>query len=574
MKRHRHPHRLLPLSLLLIFSLFVPACYQPGGPVPEAPQTAPARVPVPQLVTVELETLPSPYPRNNGEIPAGSYTDWDCDQIRFLRYRPETGGAPKAVDAVLVLIPGYMGGANSFDYLARQIVSMAEADPAKGGIEVWAIDRRTNCLEDLTGVNAAEAAGDPALAVDYYYNGLVLEGRTFQGFRDEEDVPFLSEFGLALLMNDIQQIIQSKIPDAVQRKSSVFVGGHSAGGGFASFFAGWDFDGVAATEADAGFNNCAGLVGLDGNVGSRSGTFIEQAEYDQRLADIRAGDEPRLNLFLGVTPETLGLFEIIALYAGLFPDEESTMAREVPYSPAVASLIRLLHSRDLGYYLVDKPAFKDFRYTNEAVLGIFFDDNYNPVRILQASMGFLQGGPVVEKVFPGDLAEIIGLPGIQEDGLFIPWDAGPPLLPGTGPLYSWVNYDEVGNLSHPLYQDTTGTITYTSWREEVSDIQDVALSLFNGPSNFMEWYYTSRISLDSQAASAPYNTDRGLNFLHNDRIEDLPRLNLSASLLEGYNHQDVLFAAVDRPSHRESEIAGPLLDFLLTHSGGSVLPLD
>jgi hypothetical protein len=557
----------VPLCLVLILT----ACYMPGGPVPESPLAPAGRDPIPQAVIVEEELIYSPYPRDNGEIPDSLICGWDCDSIRFTRYRPETVGAPKEVQAILVLIPGYMGGANSFDYLGRQLVSMAEADPGVGSLEVWAVDRRTNCLEDLSGMNAAEAAGDPGMAVDYYYHGTEVEGHTFQGFLGEQDLPFLSEFGLKLLMDDVQAIINTKIPSEADRKATVFVGGHSAGGGYASYFAGWDFDGNPATDGDAGFSNCAGLIGLDGRVGSRSGTYIEEPEYVRQLADIRSGAAPRLNLLMGVTPEALALFEIIGMYAHMFPDVESTLAQDVPYSGAVSSLIRLLHSRDVFHYLLGTPAFADFRYTNEAVLGVFFDDNFNPVGILETSMGFLQGGPVVAKDFPGDLADALGLFGIKKDGVFIPWDAGPANALGTGPLYSWVNFDEVGNALDPDYQDTTGSVTYTNWREEMVDIQDVALSLYQGDTNFPEWYYTSRISLDGQAASAPYRADYGLCFFHNDRIENLPLLNINASEREGYNHQDVLFAAVDRPSHRENEVLAPMMDFVFANSGGSVV---
>ncbi len=561
----------LQIVWILVVSMFLlPACYQPGGPVPEAPVDPADLEPISQAVIVEEELVYSPYPRDNGEIPAGLICGWDCDYIRFTRYRPETVGAPKAVEAILVLIPGFMGGANSFDYIGRQLVSMAEADAGVGSLEVWALDRRTNCLEDLTGMNAAEAAGDPSIVVDYYYRGAEVNGKVFQGFLGEPDVPFLSEFGLKLLMDDVRTIIAEMLPGTADPKETVFVGGHSAGGGYASHFAGWDFDGNETTEADAGFNLCAGLIGLDGRVGARTGTYIEESEYTQRVAEIRSGAASRLSLLLGVTPEALALFELLGMNAHLFPDDESVLARDVPYSDSVASLMRLLHSRDLPHFLTDTPSFADFRYTNEAVLGAFFDDNFNPVGILQTSMGFLQGGAVVEKEFPGELADLLGLFGIDTDGLFIPWDAGPPTDLGTGPLYSWVNFDEVGNASDPNYLDTAGIQLYTTWREEMVDIQDVAVSLYWGDTNFPEWYYTTRIGLDSQAASGPYASGYGLNFLHNDRIEDLPLLNINASDIEGYNHQDVLFAAADRPGHRESEVLGPMMDFVFANSTGSV----
>ena len=112
---------------VLFFSVFaLAACYQPGGPEPQAPVDAADLVPIPQAVIVEEELIYSPYPRDNGAIPGTLVTGWDCDYIRFTRFRPDTGGAPEPVNAILVLIPGYMGGANSFDYIGRQLVSMAE----------------------------------------------------------------------------------------------------------------------------------------------------------------------------------------------------------------------------------------------------------------------------------------------------------------------------------------------------------------------------------------------------------------------------------------------------------------
>ena len=564
------------ILLVLALSVFgLTACYEPGGPIPETPVDPAAKDPIPSAVIVEevlIQDGETEYSRENGEIPAGLNCGWNCDAIRFTRYRPYKEGTPKEVNAILVLIPGYMGGANSFDYIGRQLVSMAEDDKEEGkSLEVWAVDRRTNCLEDLTGMNAAEDDGDPGTAVDYYYNSVEVAGQTFQGFLGENDVPFLSEFGLKLLMDDIQKIVTEMIPNPVDRKATVFIGGHSAGGGYASYFAGWDRDGDELTEDDAGFNNCAGLIGLDGRVGARSVSDLEEAEYVQRLADIRSGAAPRLNLLMGVTPEALALFEIIGMNAHMFPDAESTLSEDAPYSGAVSSLIRLLHSRDLSHYIKGIPLFEHFRYTNEAALGIFFDDNFNPVSILQTSIGFLRGGAVVQKDFPGDLADLLGLFGIVKEGLFIPWDAGERQDLGNGPLYSWVNFDEVGNASDPDYQDTTGTLTYTNWREEMVDVQDVAVSLYWGDTNFPEWYYTSRIGLDSQAATTPFAPGHGLNFLHNDRIEDLPLLNINASDREGYNHQDVLFAAADRPSHRPSEVLGPMMDFVFLNSAGSVV---
>src|SRR5262245_50174780 len=47
---------------------------------------------------------------------------------------------------VLILIPGFLGGASTFDPLARDLVLAF-----RGELEVWAVDRRPNQLEDRLG---------------------------------------------------------------------------------------------------------------------------------------------------------------------------------------------------------------------------------------------------------------------------------------------------------------------------------------------------------------------------------------------------------------------------------------
>jgi hypothetical protein len=571
-------------------------CYVPGGPIPEDPLPPAAREPIPEKVIVEEEEIYSPAPQGNGVLPPE-----ECDWIRFVRYRPETlDGQPKEVDAILVLLPGYMGGANEFDYMGRQMVSMAEAGGA-GSIEVWAMDRRPNCLEDLTGVKGAEEAGelpDPTIAVDYYYYGSSIGGQTFAGFLQELQMPFLSEFGLKLIMEDVYTVITEKLPNQDDRSASVFVGGHSLGTPLTGLFAGWDFDGDPDTLDDAGFRNCAGLVLLDGPVfysDLEKFNNITEADYFQRITYIRTGAAPLLDMFTGVTPEAMNLLEILGLYAAAAPDEESTVLREVPYSGDVDYLISLLHSKDLGNFLVGKPAARDFRYTNEAALGVFMDDNFQPVMMLQASLGFLHGGPVVAKAFPGSLAGLLGLGGIDLDFLFIPWDAGPPAELGTGPLYSWVNFDEVGNAADPDYMATDGTTLYTTMEEEVTDMQDFARVLYRGPSNFTEWYFPARLRLDMGAAGSDFNELAGLTWFHNAQVDDpviafgaphgdvpdpsgweeyrqsIASTDFTGIMCPGYNHLDINCAAVDRPSHRENLVFAPLLDFLLTRSTGTVL---
>ena len=556
-------------ALLLFLSMIAcsaTACYNPGGPVPENPLPPAEREPLPQSVVVEEQTIYAPAPRGNGAPPP------ECDYIHYLRYRPQTAdGLPKQVRAILVLLPGYGGGAGSFDYLGRNLVSLAELNNA-GSIEVWALERRANCLEDLSAMNAAEEAHDPEVAVDYYYFNKPVNGRVFPGFLRQDEVPFLSEFGLQLFMDDIFSVIFTKIPDPAVRKNTVFIGGHSLGGPLSALFAGWDRDGNAQTPDDAGYNNCAGLIGLEGRVSGLSVATLTEAAYTRRLADIRSGASPRYQQLAGITPEALALLEMMGMFAAFAPDDESTLFQRVPYSRDVEQLIRAIHSRDLLQYLTGKPAFTDYRYTNEALLGIFIDDNFQPVPIMQASLGFLYGGPVVPKTFLQFPAGLTGGGSGADGKLFIAGDSGTPGNPGSGPLYKWANFDEIGDAADPDYEDTSGTLTYTTAGSEVTDMQDFARLLFQGPLNFPEWYYTARFSLDMSAAAAPFSAAYGLYYLHRDKTANLPAIQFLASEIEGYDHIDVLSAAADRPQRRKNEVLEPLLKFLLENSRGSVMP--
>jgi len=554
------------LALFFSIALAATACDNAPGPTPENPHQPPEQQPLTQSVIVDEETIYSPAPRDNGAPPP------ECDYIHFLRYRPQTrDGLPREVRAVLVLLPGYGGGAASFDYLGRNLVSLAELNNA-GSIEVWALERRGNCLEDLSGMNAAEDARNPDIAVDYYYFNEPVKGRTFPGFFSQDEVPFLSEFGLQLFMDDIFTVMSAKIPDRTLRKKTVFIGGHSLGSPLSALFAGWDRDGNPATLDDAGYNNCAGLIGLEGRVSFTAFSTLTEAAYARRLAAIRSGSSARYQQLAGITPEALALLEMMGMYAAFAPDEESTLFQRAPYSQDVGQLIRAIHSRNLVQYITGVPAFTDYRYTNEALLGIFIDDNFQPVSIMQASLGFLYGGPVVPKTFPLLFANEIGGGSGSDGKLFIAGDAGPPENPGSGPLYKWTNFDETGDAADPDYTDIAGALTYTTEDSEVTDMQDFARLLFQGPLNFPEWYYSARLGLDMSAAAAPFNSRYGLYCLHRDKTADLPAIEFLASEIKGYDHIDVLSAAVDRPQRRKNEVLEPLLKFMLENSRASVVP--
>lgn len=599
--------------LSLAFLILLAGCYEPGGPVPEGAHPPVTRdytqEDVDKVVVMEEQVIPSPLPEEWGAPEV-------CDEIHFLRFRPADGSTlhscdpskvnPQATDAMLVMLPGVLEGANGFEYLARQLIYLAKTQDDLD-IEVWAVERRNNRLEDLSAVNVIEEkleAGGMTMQeavetfVDYYYRGLPLEGHTFEGWYANEDLPFLSEFGLQLDTEDVFTVIRTLVPDPEVRREKVFVGGHSMGGPMTAYFVGWDMDGDPATTGDAGYNNCAGIFGFDTSLAPMQGSAgpfsivlppsiagkaeITEDDYVEALRALRTGaSQVVLNTPPLLGAESMDLLEAVALAAYFEPDAEATYMKEVPWSGHIQLLLNLMHSQNLGTFMLGVPQVRDFRYTNEALLGIMFDDSFAPIGMIQNSMGFLQGGSVVEKDFPlYPLNAIPGLSGMLGEGpYFIANDAGPSYFElGTGPLYSWVNFDEVGDASDPVYTDTAGEIAYTTMENEVADIRDVARVIFKGPLNLVEWYFSVRLLADFQAASLPFGPKYGLKFLHGDKVSEMPQVLFIADggvhfeedgefpgtkyILKGYNHMDVLTACANATSRRPNEVIRPLIDFV------------
>ncbi len=132
-----------------VVSLFCAPAKAGRSSPPKRLRCLPRESSLPHTVVVEEETIYSPAPAGNGQAPPA------CDYVRYLRFRPASDNdTPVPVKAVVIMIPGYIGGAGSFGYLARQLVALGgDTFP----VEVWALDRRSNCLEDQTGMQEAES---------------------------------------------------------------------------------------------------------------------------------------------------------------------------------------------------------------------------------------------------------------------------------------------------------------------------------------------------------------------------------------------------------------------------------
>ena len=549
-----------------------------------------------QAVVIKQGQLNSPLSSQFPNIPE------ECHNVQFLHYTPtlDTNNQPyqretKDADTIFFFMPGLLAGAGAFNYLAEQLV--LEAFEQQHQIaEVIVLDRRDQCLRDLAGLEKAEQQKDVSFAIDYYYNQEPINGKKFEGIKSSDDLPWLSDMGLALVQEDLMAVLSHLVPDPIQRQQKVFIGGHSLGGLLTHTFTGWDFDGDINTSDDAGYNQAAGFIRLDIDVTpkdetldnhlnyGRDGFTVDVSnnanlQYQKNITKLKEGKTSRIMEMPGMNAETFYLLEMAAMLAHWAPDEEATLINNLPVSSTTNLMLRIIHSRSITNFVTNKPGIRDFRFTNEALLGTIFDDDFMPVGILQTSLGFLQGGEINTKSFPlnptisaildfllPDLANLL-----TKDQLYIATDAKTD--DSQAPLYTWVNFSDINNDEHPL----------TTEEEEVTDIHLFAESIYKGPGTFAEWYMSARVGLELEATgeSTPI---QGLNFWHAKAARSKPLLEIVGSkglakvdesieplseliVAAGYDHVDLLSASNHHKARRENAVITPILEFAQQHKG-------
>ena len=507
-----------------------------------------------------------PLPESAGPRPAA------CDWLSYLRYRAADGPAASAdADRILVAQPGILEGAGAFDSVARNTVATAAAQGLH--IEFWALDRRSNCLEDRTGI----ASGDQHTAVDYYYRGKQVDGRTFEGFAGNEKLGWMARLGIEQTVRDQYDLLTAELPDQSLRGRKVLCGGHSLGGVVTGYFAAADFDGDPATTADAGYHQCAGYFALDTTVSTSLADLSGSIPDDTSLPDIGlgygvvqagldSGVLPRsLSAPVLLNPETMTLLAIAGMGAVRDPDAEADLPRYLPSNLNIEATNRFLFSEDTAAFLTGSPGVKDFRLTNEAVLGALLDDHSVPLAFLQSSVGFFDGGPVADKDFP------VANGSQEQPGLFGTEYKAIPDRP-EGPLYTWRNYDRVGDADDPGYRSADGT-PFTDAGKEVTDIQELARSLAEQPLDFTEQYFPTKLVTDLELATSP-QVKRLV--VHPDGLKANPTLTVLAGdgllagrvpadlhpvVADGYQHLDVLTAAPAQNDGRPEPVSTSLARF-------------
>ena len=500
----------LPLALAITF---VSACGSDSKNPPN-PTPTPAYAPPPTSLVVEdgavkirreIFLVPGVKPPKNPVAADHAETPAELDFVRVVRYRVDAD-PPKPARAIAVLMPGFLGGAGSYDPMARAIVRRSTSDDA---LEAWAIDRRSNLLEDHHGLEVAQVKKDPEIAIGYYFEDAAVEEKKFKGFLQPDELAFESEWGLATTVGDLASVIGLVAPE--DRRSRVVLVGHSLGASIVEEYAAWDFDGKP------GYADLAGLVLIDGMT-RNEGAATPPVTQDEYLKGKSAGalSVPGLDAVRSGTPYValpfLGLdiypiAAVTAMRSRLSPDAIT----DDPY-------------RDKAFLTLLSLATVP-KMTNRGAMGLAFDNESNGISFAAVSCGTSKGGPTAT------YASILGV------------TLSHPISATS--TYDWVEYDQVTPKEH-------------------TSIEDIARSWYEGPGlDFAEWYFPARLSADAPAAGSlvlkkgdwPLD-EQGLRATHGAEM-DLPILGAVAGLVADVKALDPLRALVkDVPIGAGRPLAG------------------
>lgn len=460
--------------------------------------------------------------------------DVDFNQAIYTRYflSDQDGAQP---DAVVVLIPGFEGGAATFYLLAENLLRRA-ADEANLVLEVWAVDRRSNHLEDTVGLDIAEDLNDPLVGLDFLFGdalGLEFSPALADGpdrraifYNSNQDTAFMAQWTPLVHSQDIDAVIEAARSAA--RSGNVFLGGHSAGTGFTARYAATDFN-LGGGEPDPGYKKLRGLILVEGGGASLSSEPPDEATLDliearfdgglygavrdqsprcidgqtactvaTAAADCAAFDNTSCVTPVGAFSEVPGLLstqlfavaEVNAMDASLNSDSVLSLLQYdhngVPGNNAIAKVPEL---NILTALLGSTPA------SSVTLLGKFLDDDGPAAAVasfLATSVGF--EGPVVD-----------GIATWLSKGEALP----PAALVDNGPA--------------PTSLPVSGRFGVWGKEVEPSDLEGRMIPIFyRGQTNFLDWYYpssglgvTTGLSLDTTPLSAPPPLGRGRSDIDN-----------------------------------------------------------
>jgi len=510
-----------------------------GNSVPLSPEP-----PTPAPVTLEQETVDLPSAAQPAYTPGSpgvvvdnprlitqfGGADFSLNNARYTRYFLSDEAELKP-QAIVVLIPGFFGGATEFRGLAENLIRRARADESLA-LEVWAVDRRSNQLEDTVGLDLAEEMQDPDIGLNFLFGeelGLELSEPLVDGpnrravfYNRNVDTAFIAQWTPLVYSLDFDVVVEKALATAVN--GNVFLGGHSAGTGYAARYAATDFN-LSGGEPVPGFRKLRGLILLEGGGSSNSEAPVTEetldlieARFDGALFAAVRDQAPRCaDGITSCTVETAledcaalanrQCVEDIPAYddlGGLLPPQLSAASEIVALDAdingdGVLSILQQEQNSEPGNTAIDKvpelTALKlllgDAPSSSLNLLGQFLDDD----------------GIVAD--LASFLATSQGFPGPEVDGIrsWLSGDAAP---------------EEAFVDNGPAPQTLDDITQWGVELEPTSLAENIVPAFYQGGTNFVDWYYPSSgltvvsgLGLDTIALSAPPPLGRGRTDIDN-----------------------------------------------------------
>jgi pimeloyl-ACP methyl ester carboxylesterase len=449
-------------------------------------------------------------------------TNIDLNKARYTRYHIDARRLQP--DAVLILVPGFEGGASDFEILAEQLLPrvLSESDLV---VEVWAFDRRGDQLEDRSGLILAEQMSDPQMALDWLFGeelGLTLHpqlSRRAVIYNSGADIPFLANWTPLVFSRDIDAVVEAA--HTATGNGNVFLGGHSAGTGFAARYASTDFNFTGAGAPQPGYAKLRGLVLLEGGGGSTAGGPPSEEVLDRIEARFDGG------LYGAVRDGAARCADGTTPCAPETEDADCAHLSNTKCTPtalAYAEVPGLLNSRVLA--CIEPPALQARTDPDAGRIILQVDQNG-----IQFNNAVLQVPDLNGLTFLGTGTVMGGVGAFVDDDGFVASFAAFVAMsvgfrgPMVGGLQTWLDITE--NVPAQAFTDNGPAPTSLPagpWGVEREPVRfNRLLELFVGETNFLDWYFPSSglsvtaglPSLDSSALSLDPPSGRGRRDIEN-----------------------------------------------------------
>lgn len=526
-----HPSNLIfALSLL---ACLLAACSDSSDPA------APAAITIEQVtVDIPSEASPAFTPGTPGVVVDNpkllrqfGTDEIDFNHARYTRYFL-SDRRDLQPDAVLILIPGFAGGASGFAALADNLLRRAREE-ANLALEVWAVDRRSNQLEDSIGLEIAEDLMDPLVGLDFLFGdalGLELSPALAEGpnrrvvfYNPAGDTAFFAQWTQLVHSLDFDAVVEEAA--AVALSGNVFLGGHSAGTGFVAAYAATDFN-LEGGAPEPGYAKLRGLVLLEGG----GGRLAEESPDDDTLDRIEARFDG--GLYGAVRDQAARCID------GLTACTEETEAMDcsafentscTPSTSAYAQRQGLLSTELYG---ASEVTALDAAVNDESVVSVLLQDQggiegnnaVNQVPQLSILRPLVGTTPASSITLLGKFLDDDGLAAAVAGFLATSLGFDGPIVDG---LTTWLSIDETlpadafTNNGPP--PDSVDDIREWGVEEEPTDLEgQIVPMFFKGATNFLDWYYpssglgvTRELGLDTTALSAPPPMGRGRSDIDN-----------------------------------------------------------